>query len=452
MEKIYITKNGYYYSYVTGKMFKPSAELAVLLNNIKNKDELQQKYIDGEIPEELYQRLVILLFDKESDAIKFEQNKELGKLQLIVTNNCNMRCKYCYAHAGTYDQAKQPMSIEVAKNAVDFFFEKYERIQNISFFGGEPLLNIDLIDYICDYIKHKYKGRYTSLLMMSNLFFLDDKACKVIKKHKIRVTSSLDGDEVCNNKNRVDIKGNGTFERVYDNIIKLRKMANQPEAIEATLTKVNSDNEMNPLNLAHYFYEQFGITCSSGVIARIYSENIEAYEDKANVSIQEYLDAYIDKGLVTEYAKNFLLLIQGKQVAEEFCDAGLGQFTIMPNGDIFPCQMFAMIDDKKYCMGNLDVDHDIVKKIEETQKELKKFSKGRNDKCMGCELKSNCSKCVADILYTNNKFILSDQECEKFLVETNKYIEYYSELYEDKTRWKQFMSRVIADNELWKSI
>lgn len=452
MDNIYITENGYFYCYETGKMFKPSEELDILLRNTESQKELQAKYIDGIIPKELYQRLSMLLFSNQKVLNKVEASTQISKLQLIVTNSCNMRCKYCYAHSGTYDQTIKMMNYDTAKRAIDIFFEKFENIRYISFFGGEPLLNIRLIDKVCSYIRRKYRGRYEAFMMMSNLLNLSDEACAIIRRHKIHLTSSLDGDAICNDCNRIDMAGNGTYSRVADNIVKLREITMQPEAIEATLTKVCSDKGMTSLDLANYFYEKFGIICSSGVFAKVYDSNVEPYVMQKEPSLDEYIDAYIEKGLVTEYVKNFLLLIQGKQITGPFCDAGISQFNIMPNGDIYPCQMFAMIPGKKYCMGNVNEGGLDDSNFQKVQKELLGYSREKLKKCSNCKVRGNCSQCVADILYNQDEFIPQDKDCGAFFEETKKYIEYYSKLFSNKERWKRFTNRVTMDNKLWKRI
>ena len=85
---------------------------------------------------------------------------------MLITNRCNFNCTYCFADHGSYGINLDNMSIEIARKTIDYFFKKYDKIYALSFFGGEPLIAIDLIDYVCGYIAENYEDnipKYSSI-------------------------------------------------------------------------------------------------------------------------------------------------------------------------------------------------------------------------------------------------------------------------------------------------
>ena len=77
------------------------------------------------------------------------QKKTLGRLVIHLANDCNLRCVYCYANGGVYKSKHDILKREMADKIIDAFFNQYDEIEHIQFFGGEPLLNMDMLEYIC---------------------------------------------------------------------------------------------------------------------------------------------------------------------------------------------------------------------------------------------------------------------------------------------------------------
>lgn len=446
MKELYFTENHYYYSYLTSSLFKTTAKMSRYLNSIEDISELHDDYVEKRITEELYGRLKRLIV-ADTNCMG-EKGNRITKLQLIVNNYCNMNCTYCYANGGTYNSNPTKMKYETMVNAVDLFFEKYKCIEYLSFFGGEPLLNIESIDKICNYVEQHYKDRYNGFLMMSNLYSLSEEAIAVIKKHKIRITVSLDGKEEINDCYRKDLLGEGSYKVVSDNIIRLRNKCNQPEAIEATLSGVHNTYGIDGLQLAYFFDTNFGIKCSSSISVKKYKDiNISEYIDK-KIDIEDYINVFIESGEITEPVRELLSIIRGYTYNKSFCDAGIGQYTVMSNGDIYPCQVFSLASEHKFVMSNVNCFS--TEKFEEVQNSLLKYNKERVG-CNSCEKKNRCHFCIANQLVANGKFEIPN-DCREEKEEYNRYIEYYAQLYDNKEKWEAFKLRIKESERIWNTI
>lgn len=153
-----------------------------------------------------------------------------NQLILKVTEACNMRCKYCiyseyYSETKSYSNLS--MTFEVANAGIDIYMNKiienYEstaiRIEPIiSFYGGEPLLEFKLIKSIVDYVHKRYSDFIFKFAITTNGLLLNEQISYFFISNKFIVTISLDGDIKNNDRNRVDTKGQGTYDRIVNNI------------------------------------------------------------------------------------------------------------------------------------------------------------------------------------------------------------------------------------------
>ena len=143
-DNLYIATDKYIYNKVNCKIFNVSEDLMNVLKRYSGILELKEKDID------LYDKTKNILEVLNTPRKVTECTKEgkIASLQLLVCNECNMACKYCYAHCGTYNEKSTKMDFNTAKNAIDFIYSEYEELDTLTFFGGEPLLCITLIEQI----------------------------------------------------------------------------------------------------------------------------------------------------------------------------------------------------------------------------------------------------------------------------------------------------------------
>lgn len=154
----------------------------------------------------------------------------------VVTDSCNMSCRYCQAQ-NECSKAVKMMSKEVAKKAADIVLSSPQKDITIEFQGGEPLLNFETIKYTVLYIENNNKGKNVDFSIVTNLTLLTDEMVDFIKEHNISISTSIDGPEQLHNYNRPYINGNGTFERVVASLSRLKKANISAGAIQTTTKK-----------------------------------------------------------------------------------------------------------------------------------------------------------------------------------------------------------------------
>lgn len=152
-----------------------------------------------------------------ADQIENYIENNVHQLILQVTQNCNLRCKYC-VYSGSYVNrihTKKRMSIETAKKAIDFYHKHNSNLETalISFYGGEQLLEIKLIHEIIIYANEVFKGKSIKYNMTTNATLLNDEIVRFLYENDISLTISLDGPQAIQDNSRVFAEsGKGTFD------------------------------------------------------------------------------------------------------------------------------------------------------------------------------------------------------------------------------------------------
>lgn len=248
-----------------------------------------------------------MAFHNTAESAKVDVLKNgLKELVLEVTTGCNMRCRYCI-FGNYYDQLKrkspspQNMSEDVAYRAIDMYYDlimegkKFnpERRPCVAFYGGEPLMNWDLVKKASLYARKKF-GKDVFITLTSNATLLNDDILYFFKEHDIYPLFSLDGPKNQNDKNRVNSIGNGTFDLVTQKLNRAVEILERPMFINAVFTIKTDLNEVvdffaeNPqfycisfstVNDLHTtFYDQFT------------PEDIEQYNSCINALYEEFFN------------------------------------------------------------------------------------------------------------------------------------------------------------------
>lgn len=162
----------------------------------------------------------------EEENIDYWVNEQMSHLILQVTQQCNLRCSYC-AYSGNYynrEHSNQRMGIDIARKAIDYYIahanssEKY----TIGFYGGEPLLEFDLIRQCVDYCLIKRLDRPIKYQMTTNATLLTADKVAFCEKYGFDLLISLDGDKNEHDINRKFRNGQGSFDTIIDNLKALR--------------------------------------------------------------------------------------------------------------------------------------------------------------------------------------------------------------------------------------
>ncbi|MBF1462468.1 radical SAM/SPASM domain-containing protein [Prevotella pallens] len=271
------------------------------------------------------------------------KKKSVSRITLHVTNDCNLRCKYCYAGGGNYGTKRALMTVEGADNFISFIIENFENVDHIVFFGGEPFLNVSIISYICDKLNKLYKERKISYLpkfgAITNGYFNSDHIFDVIEKYFSFITVSIDGDAYCHNLNRISYTGQGTYSVVENFVDRLCLITGLSVRYEATYTFAHKAANISRNDIRSFLQKRFGI---DGVV------NDEYTMEKNAVEGNESTD-FLQHGC-NEAFWDILPWFVWKTPAK-MCPIGSDIFSISVDGDIYPCHMNT--GEPKSFLGNI---------------------------------------------------------------------------------------------------
>lgn len=328
-------------------------------------------------------------------------------ITFIVTKDCQLACKYCYLVG---KNEKERMSWEVAKVAIDYILdnEQYFREESVvwDFIGGEPFLEIDLIDKICDYLKigmfrrnHHWFNSYRFSFSTNGINYHTDKVQNFIKKNRehLSIGITIDGTEKKHDLNRI-WKGEGPEQGSYKDVVK-----NIPLWIEqfpGASTKVTISSADIPYikeSVLHLFdlgIHEVNINC---VFEDVWNEGDDTlFEDQ----LMQLADAIIDNDLYKENACSFFTEQMGKPMDcvldnGNWCGAGR-MLSIDAAGNFYPCTRFAQYslrDKKAWIIGNI---HEGIDK-----NKLRPFltldrCTQSTQECIDCEVASGCAWCQGE--------------------------------------------------------
>lgn len=165
-----------------------------------------------------------------TDILETLLDRKIEKLTLQLTQDCNFRCKYCiYSEEINHKQrhhSQKHMSWEIAKASIDFYREHSPDADgwNIGFYGGEPLLEFELLQRCVNYAESELKGKPLAFTITTNASLLKDSVVEFLKEHDVNVLVSLDGSSETHNRNRVFRNGEGTYPVIIRNLTEIREM------------------------------------------------------------------------------------------------------------------------------------------------------------------------------------------------------------------------------------
>ncbi len=365
------------------------------------KEALLDKYSEDDI-EEGYSEICALasagqLFtdDCYADIAKNWNKQSVVKaLCLHVAHDCNLRCKYCFGDTGEYKGGRCLMSSEVGKKAIDFVIANSANRHNIEidYFGGEPLMNFEVVKEITDYAneqgkKHNKNFRFT---ITTNGILLDDEIQEYINKNMSNVVLSLDGEKETNDKMRPTVNGKGSYDIIVPKFKKMAQSRNQDNYyVRGTFTAYNTDFAKDVIHLADLGFKQ---TSVEPVVAP-YEEDYALRDEHIQTVFNEYeklAEEYVKRWREGNWFNFFHFMVdldQGPCAIKRLsgCGAGHEYLAISPQGDIYPCHQF--VGNEDYKMGNVSdgkVNEDIKNTFEKSNVYTKK-------KCENCFAKFYCS-------------------------------------------------------------
>jgi len=364
-------------------------------------DGLSEKYSIEDIKEgydEICQlREMNMLYSEDSygDIAQSINKKPLVKaLCLHICHDCNLRCEYCFAGTGSFCGERSMMSEEVGKRAIDFVIANSGTRRNIEvdFFGGEPLMNFEVVKKIADYAKEQGEkhDKVFRLTLTTNGVLLDDDKLDYINKNMSNVVLSIDGRREVHDRVRKTINGGGSYEIIMPKLKKAAELRNQDNYyVRGTFTHYNLDFAKDVLHLADEGFKQISVEPVVGGRDEDYSikeEDLPLAFEQYEVLAKEYVKR-IKEGNWFNFFHFMIDLTQGPCVIKRMsgCGAGCEYVAITPEGDIYPCHQF--VGKKEYYLGN------VLNNIYNRDKtsEFANANVYTKEKCKACWAKFYCS-------------------------------------------------------------
>lgn len=326
-------------------------------------------------------------------------------ITFIVTKDCQLACKYCYL-VGKNEKERMPW--KVAKQAIDYILSHEEDIREESvvwdFIGGEPFLEIELIDKICDYLKvemyrrnHHWFNSYRFSFSTNGINYHTDKVQQYIKKNRehLSIGITIDGTEMKHDLNRVyKGDGRGSYADVVRNIpLWLSQFPNGGTKVTISSADIPYIKE-SVLHLYSLGIHEVNINC---VFEDVWKEGDD---DRFEEQLMQLADAIIDGEYYRDYACSFFSEYLGKPLDcvlqnQNWCGAGR-MLAVDAAGNFYPCTRFAQYSlrsKKAWIIGNI---HDGIDK-----NKLRPFltldrCTQSEQKCIDCEVAEGCAWCQGE--------------------------------------------------------
>lgn len=299
-----------------------------------------------------------LLFKEEVKSAPLKSH-EVKALCLHICHDCNLRCRYCFADEGAYKSEREFMSEATAKKAIDFLIENSgnRKILEVDFFGGEPLMCLETIKNVVAYARKQSEkvGKKFLFTTTTNAVLLNDDAIDFFNREMENVVISIDGRPEVHDAIRKTVNGKGSFQIIVDKAKKFVKARGDKKYyVRGTFTAKNLDFSNDVLFLAENGFDSISMEPVVTDIddLAIKKEHLPQILEEYENLLFKYLDKY-DRGEGFNFF-HFNVDLEGGvclNKAISACGAGNEYFSVVPNGDIYPCHQFA--GDKRFYMGNV---------------------------------------------------------------------------------------------------
>ena len=281
-------------------------------------------------------------------------------LCLHVAHTCNLNCSYCFASQGKYHGDRAVMSYEVGKQALDFLIANSGSRRNleVDFFGGEPLMNFQVVKDLVAYARsvEKEKGKNFRFTLTTNGVLVDDDVIAWANQECSNVVLSLDGRKEIHDRFRVDYAGNGSWEKIVPKFQKfVEARGGKDYYMRGTFTHANPDfleDIKTMLALGFNELSMEPVVCAAGDPSALTEEDLELvmkqYEQLAELMLQK------DKeGKPFTFYHYMIDLTGGPCIYKRIsgCGSGTEYMAVTPWGDLYPCHQF--VGEERFKLGDI---------------------------------------------------------------------------------------------------
>lgn len=299
------------------------------------------------------------IYEPNANDLK-NRHTEIKALCLHVAHTCNLDCNYCFASQGKFHGERALMNLETGKRALDFLIENSgERVNlEVDFFGGEPLMNWDVVKGIVKYgrsIEKEYKKNFRFTLTTNGVGINDD-VIEFANKEMHNVVLSLDGRKAVHDRLRKNIKGQGSYDIIVPKFKKfVEARGDKDYYIRGTFTHYNTDFTEDIFHMADLGFDQLSmepVVCDPQDSYALTSEDMPILFRQYEILAKEMLKRKKEGKPITFY--HYMIdLTKGPCIYKRIsgCGSGTEYFAVTPWGDLYPCHQF--VGEKEFAMGNI---------------------------------------------------------------------------------------------------
>ncbi len=356
----------------------------------------------------------------ENMAFDFKnRNTVIKALCLHVAHSCNLNCEYCFASQGKYHGERALMSFEVGKRALDFLIENSGTRRNleVDFFGGEPLMNWDVVKELVAYarVQEKIHNKNFRFTLTTNGILIDDDVIDFCNREMSNVVLSLDGRKEVHDRLRKDYQGRGSYDIIvpkFQEFVKRRGDKNY--YMRGTFTHNNIDFTNDIFHMADLGFTELSmepVVCSPEDASALTKEDLPVLFEQYEILAKEMIKRKKAGNGFTFY--HYMLdLTHGPCIYKRIsgCGSGTEYMAVTPTGELYPCHQF--VGDTKYLLG--DIWNGVINK--EIQNEFKLCNAYARKECEDCWAKLYCSGgCAANSYHASGKITgIYEYGCELF--------------------------------------
>lgn len=353
-----------------------------------------QEILDGVA--ELKQNGQLFTEDLYADiAANFKlQNNDIKALCLHVAHTCNLTCDYCFASQGKYQGENALMSFEVGKQALDFLMAHSGNRRNleVDFFGGEPLMDWDVVKQLVNYARsvEKEHGKNFRFTLTTNGLLLDDEIMEFANREMHNVVLSLDGRKEIHDKLRRTAGGQGSYDVIVPKFQKFVQSRNHTGYyVRGTYTHGNVDFTKDIFHMADLGFTELSmepVVCDPKEPYALTAADLPLLFEQYEILAKDMLRREKEGKPITFY--HYMIDLTGgpcvyKRVTG--CGSGTEYMAVTPWGELFPCHQF--VGDPAYSLGDIwkGVTHP------EVQDKFRKCNAYARPDCKDCWTKLYCS-------------------------------------------------------------
>ena len=328
-------------------------------------------------------------------VMDFKKRQTVVKaLCLHIAHDCNLACKYCFAEEGEYHGRRALMSFEVGKKALDFLIANSGNRVNleVDFFGGEPLMNWDVVKQLVEYGRSREKecNKKFRFTITTNGVLLNDEIMDFCNREMSNVVLSLDGRKEVNDRMRPFRNGSGSYDLIVPKFQKFAESRGTKDYfVRGTFTRNNLDFSKDVLHFADLGFKKLSIEPVVADPKEPYSireEDLPQIMEEYDRLAKEFIRRE-KEGRGFQFFHFMIDLNQGPCVAKRLsgCGSGTEYLAVTPWGDFYPCHQFVGMED--FLLGNVDEGITNTK----VRDEFKLCNVYAREKCRDCFARFYCS-------------------------------------------------------------